>query len=59
MTERQHRLLPTENAGHDASHAPHPNNPKDTKAATTAQDAPNGIAVKALRPLRGRAPPEP
>jgi hypothetical protein len=46
--------------GIDESNAPHPPNPR--KAQTTfsvAHAAPNGAGVKALRPLRGRATPEP
>ena len=59
------RLLPPDHTGADASHVhPVPTNPSRRTTNQLGpdnpkQDAPNGDAVKALRPLRGRAPPEP
>jgi len=49
--------------GIDESNAPHPvdksRGPPPATLFSAAHAAPNGAGVKALRPLRGRATPEP
>ena len=63
MTEQPPGLLPTGKHRHlmRATSTTPSNSPRRPQPdpSTPEQHAPNGDGLKALRPLRGRAPPEP